>query len=203
MTGVERLDTAHECSRYDCTSLAVLRTLRVLLSVQQLSLSLLIFERSGCYSSRGSKDTVIETIATIVIMAGSVLLFGYWFRYTCLLILHAKTPVDYGREVALANNLSFAQVQSQLFAPAANLDQLRGSLDRDFALVTALMAQASSGFGIEQRMLAFNYRMAAFRYQVGQHLSANSARQALEEMSLVVAHFANSLGEASAAASAA
>jgi len=146
---------------------------------------------------------VTETIATIVIMAGSLLLFGYWFRYTCLLILHAKTAVDYGREVALANHLSFNQVQSQLFAPSANLNGLRGSLDRDFALLTSLMTQASSGFGIEQRMLAFNYRLAGVRYQIGQHISANSARQALEEMSLVVAHFANSLGEASAAASAA
>jgi hypothetical protein len=144
-----------------------------------------------------------ETIATLVIMAGSVTLFAYWFRYTCLLILHARTPVDYGREVALANQLSFAQVQSQLFAPSANLDQLRGSLDRDFALLTALMTQASTGFGIEQRMLAFNYRIAAARYQFGQHFSANAARQALEEMSMVVAYFANSLGEASAAASAA
>ncbi len=142
----------------------------------------------------------METIATSVILAGSVVLFGYWFRYTCLLILHARTPVDHGREVALANQLSFNQIQSQLFAPSANFDQLRGSLDRDFALVTALMTQASTGFGIEDRMLALNYRIAAARYQVGQHFSSNAARQALEEMSMVVAHFANSLGAASASA---
>jgi hypothetical protein len=141
-----------------------------------------------------------ETIAIIVIMAGSILLFGYWFRYTCLLILHTRTPVDYGREIALANQLGFAQVQSQLWAATANLDQLRGSLDRDFALLTGLITQASTGFGVEQRMLAFTYRIAAARYQVGQHFSPNAAREALEEMSLVVAHFANSLGEASASA---
>jgi hypothetical protein len=146
---------------------------------------------------------LIESIATIVIMAGSLALAGYWFRYTCLLMLHARTTVDHGREVALANQLSFAEVQSQLFAPSANLDQLRGSLDRDFALLTALMTQASTGFGIEERMLAFNYRVAAARYQFGQQFSANAAREALEEMSMVVAHFANSLGEASAAAAAA
>ncbi len=146
---------------------------------------------------------MIETIATIVIMAGSVVLSGYWFRYTCLLILHARTPVDHGREVALANQLSFNQVQSQLFAPSADLDQLRGALDRDFAMVTFLMTQASTGFGIEQRMLACTYRVATLRYQFGLRFSANAARQALEEMSLVVAHFANSLGEASISAAAA
>ena len=136
-------------------------------------------------------------------MAGSVLLFGYWFRYTCLLILQTKTPIDYGREFALANQLAISEVQSQLFAASADLDQLRGALDRDFALVTSLMAHASRGFGLEQRMLAFNYRVASAKYQFGRTFSAKSARNALEEMSLVVAHFANSLGEASASASAA
>jgi hypothetical protein len=141
---------------------------------------------------------VTETIASIVIMAGPGPVVRILVPIHLSADFHTRTTVDYGREVALANQLSFAQVQSQLFAASANLDQLRSSLDRDFALVTSFMAQASTGFGIEQRMLAFNYRVASLRYQFGQRFSANAARQALDEMSLVVAHFANSLGEASA-----
>ena len=57
---------------------------------------------------------MIELISTIVIMAGSVLLFGYWFRYTCLLILSARTTRDYAGAVATANQLSFLEVQSVL-----------------------------------------------------------------------------------------
>jgi hypothetical protein len=150
------------------------------------------------------EKTVIESIATIVIMAGSMLLFAYWFRYTCLLILHAKTAHDYASEIATANQLSFANIQTQLCEPDADLDGLRQALDRDYALVTRLLNEVAGGqSGIEERMLAFNYRLAGVRYQVGQRFSVQSARQALEEMSLVVAHFANSVGEAASAASAA
>src|SRR5580704_14487011 len=149
------------------------------------------------------EDKVIESIATIVIMAGSVLLFAYWFRYTCLLMLHARTARDYAREVATANQLSFANVQSQLCEPDADLDVLRDLLDRDYALVTRLMTEVSNGqSGVEERMLAFNYRLAGMRYQFAQRFSMESARQALEEMSMVVAHFANSVGEAAATSAA-
>lgn len=145
-----------------------------------------------------------ETIATIVIMAGSVLLFAYWFRYTCLLMLHARTTRDYASEVAMANQLSFANIQTRLSEPNADLEGLRAALDSDYALVTRLLNEVAGGqSGIEERMLAFNYRLASVRYQVGQRFSVESARQALEEMSLVVAHFANSLGEAASATSAA
>jgi hypothetical protein len=149
------------------------------------------------------EDKVIESIATIVIMAGSVLLFAYWFRYTCLLMLHARTTRDYATEVATANQLSFANVRSELCEPNADLDGLRKLLDQDYALVTRLMNEVAAGqSGIEEQMLAFNYRLASMRYQVAQRFSMQSARQALEEMSMVVAHFANSVGEASAAAAA-
>ena len=46
---------------------------------------------------------MFETATTILIIVGSMLLFGYWFRYTCLLILSAKTTRDYAGEVAAAS----------------------------------------------------------------------------------------------------
>ncbi len=57
---------------------------------------------------------MLELIVTLVITVSSVLLFGYWFRYTCLLILSAKTTRDYAADIAAANQLSFLQVQAQL-----------------------------------------------------------------------------------------
>jgi hypothetical protein len=53
---------------------------------------------------------VIEAITTVVITAGSVLLFAYWFRYTCLLILSAKTAHDYAGDLALAKGLRIVEV---------------------------------------------------------------------------------------------
>src|SRR5208337_4811907 len=89
------------------------------------------------------KQTVAESIATIVIMAGSILLFAYWFRYTCLLMLHARTPRDYATEVATVNQLSFASVQTQLCDANVDLSGLREALDRDYALVTRLLNEVS------------------------------------------------------------
>ena len=149
---------------------------------------------------------MIEFVATVTITVSSVLLFGYWFRYTCLLILSAKTTRDFASEVATANQLGFLEVQSQLRADAADMGRLCDALDRDYAVLTKLLQQAGAssaeGFSIEKRMLAINYRLTRAWYRVSSQVSAAAARQALEEMSMVVAHFANVMGEQAAGAAA-
>ena len=85
---------------------------------------------------------MIELITTIIITVSSVLLFGYWFRYTCLLILSAKTTRDFAGEVVMANQLGFLDVQAQLRTSAGNLDTLRDALDRDYAVLNGLMKKA-------------------------------------------------------------
>jgi hypothetical protein len=151
---------------------------------------------------------MIELIATIGVSAGSVLLFGYWFRYTCLLILNTKTARDYAGEVIMANQLSFLEVQSQLQRQApAELDGLQMALDRDYAIVTYLLKRAMNGgpglVALETRMLKIDYRLMRAWYRVSRSVSVGAAREALKQMSLVVAHFADSVGECNAAASAA
>ena len=149
---------------------------------------------------------MLEFIATIVITASSALLFGYWFRYTCLLVLNAKTTRDFAGEVAAANQLSFPAVQSQLRAAGADLGRLHDSLDRDYALLTYLISHAGGAQGevsLEDRMLRFNYRLMGAWYRMSRPFSAAAARKALEEMSLVVAHFANVMGERAMAGAAA
>ena len=150
---------------------------------------------------------MIELVATIVITVSSVLLFGYWFRYTCLLILSTKTVRDYTGEVAAANQLGFLEIQSQLREASPELDRLRGLLDRDYAVLTSLLKHSSDPSpkesGIETRMLEINYRLMGAWYRVSSRFSTAAARRALEEMSLVVAHFANTMGERAAASAAA
>lgn len=151
---------------------------------------------------------MIELIATISIVAFSVLLFGYWFRYTCLLILSAKTSRDYAADVATANRLAFPGVQTALASAAvADLDGLRAALDRDYAVLTYLLKNASDatadGSALEKRMLEINYRVMGAWYSVSSRFSPQAARNALDEMSAVVAHFANSMGERAAVGAAA
>jgi hypothetical protein len=148
---------------------------------------------------------MIELIGTIGITASSVLLFGYWFRYTCLLILSAKTARDYAAEVATANQLSFLQVQSQLRTQTAvELDALEKALNRDYATIKYLLEHSAAlpaiQGSLEKRMLEIDYRLMRAWYRVSRSFSAAAARRAVEEMSLVVAHFANAMGERAAAA---
>jgi hypothetical protein len=143
---------------------------------------------------------MFELAITAIIAGGSVLLFGYWFRYTCLLIVSAKTALDYAGQVAAANQLSFLNVQVRLRDRAVTeLDPLRAALERDYALVTYLLKNAAHSSelesSIETRMLAMNYRLMDAWYRVSKHFSTEAACRALEDMSLVVAHFANVMGE--------
>ena len=149
---------------------------------------------------------MLELIVTLVITVSSALLFGYWFRYTCLLILSARTTRDYAFDIATANQLSFLQVQSELRDQRpGDLDRLQASLDRDLAVVTALIQNASGlgEWGMEDRMLQLNYRLMGAWCSISKSFSAEAGRSALDEMSMIVSHFANSLGERAAAGAAA
>jgi hypothetical protein len=148
-----------------------------------------------------------ELIATVTITASSIVLFAYWFRYTCLLILSAKTARDYTSDVAYSNKLGFPMVQAQLNQNSSpDLDRLRAALDNDYRVVRQLLrympkAQESPS-PLETQMLAINYRLMGAWYQVSRNFSGRTAERALGEMSMVVAHFANLMGEQAAAAAA-
>jgi hypothetical protein len=52
-------------------------------------------------------------------------------------------------------------------------------------------------------MLAINYSLMGAWFSVSKRFSATAAQHALEEMALVVSHFANTMGERAEAAAAA
>jgi hypothetical protein len=148
---------------------------------------------------------MLELIVTSIITVSSVLMLGYWFRYSCLLILSAQTTRDYAADLATANQLSFLQVQAQLRENPVDLDRLQSALDRDFALVTYLIQNASGQgeWGMEDRMLQLNYRLMGAWCSISQSFSPEAGRRALDEMSMIISHFANAMGERAAAGAAA
>jgi len=149
---------------------------------------------------------MLDLIVTLGITVSSVLMLGYWFRYSCLLILSAETTRDYAADIATANQLSFLQVQAELRdQQPADLNRLQASLDRDLAVVTYLIQNASGQgeWGMEARMLKLNYRLMSTWCSVSQRFSPEAGRRALDEMSMIVSHFANSLGEQATAGAAA
>jgi hypothetical protein len=140
---------------------------------------------------------MIEQISTIVITMGSTALFAYWFRYSCALILNARTARNFATDVATAHQLGFMNVQAQLREAVPDLTGLHSMLDRDYAMLASMMKGAAE---MEDHLLRANYRVLSVWYRISKPFSAAAARKALDEMSMVVAHFANSLGERAACA---
>lgn len=140
-------------------------------------------------------------IASILITLFSIVLFVYWFRYTCLLILQTKSTEDYAVRVATSNRLSFLEVQEQLRASQpVSLDALQQSLEKDYRILTYLF-QHASGLGaqsVEQRILMLDYCIMRLLYRVTRSLAAPQARKSLQEMSNILNYFANTMGQRTA-----
>ena len=142
-------------------------------------------------------------IVSIAILVMSTGLFLYWFRYTCLLILSAKTSRDYSRDVAAANRLQFVEIQSQIkrVVDPAEMDRLQVCLRRDYEVISALLRHTHDatleGSAVEDTMLKIDYRIMEVWYGVARSLSPRHAAHAITEMCQIVGYFANSMGERS------
>ena len=129
----------------------------------------------------------------------SLILLAYWFRYTCVLILNAKPARDYAAQVALTNRLSFPRIQQSLEVgvAVAELDTLRRHLDRDYTVLTCLMRHGAEfreiGQSLEDRMLMLYFVIMKRTF------SLRRSREALHEMTNILQHFANQMGEHAAA----
>jgi hypothetical protein len=138
---------------------------------------------------------------SIIIIVISTILFAYWFRYTCVLILRTRNVRNYARRVAEVNHLSFLTAQQQLTAQEENRDQafdsLHASLDRDYRVVSYLLRHTGtqSGQTIEEHMLRLDYQIMRACYFLAKPFSPSSARQALIERASIISHLANAMGE--------
>ncbi|MCC6861309.1 MAG: hypothetical protein IT158_22265 [Bryobacterales bacterium] len=131
-------------------------------------------------------------ISSLLIIAFSLVLLVYWFRYTCLALLRAGGDEDCG-DVIAANRLQFAAVREELRkSPDTPLDRLHEALESDYRILTYLLEQAArlETGSLEQRILDFDYRLMRVWYQLAKRASDPHARRALAEMSGIVKYFA-------------
>ena len=149
------------------------------------------------------------TLMVSLIMSGvSLGLLVYWLRYSCQLILSAKSTRDYTRDVAEANDLRFLQVQQELaqVRERIELDSLRSKVKNDYRLLTYLLVHGpafhANGDRIEQFVLMLNFKLLMAYYELTSPISVSIGKRALQEMTQVVGYFANRMGERSAYAAA-
>jgi hypothetical protein len=140
-------------------------------------------------------------IVSFLIIGVSLTLFLYWFRYTCVLILSAKTSRDYATQIASANHLTFRETRDTLMdeSHAVPLEKIHQSLDRDYRLLTYLLRHVSSdtasGSSLENRILMIDFSLLTVWYGLTRRFSSPHARGALLEMASIVGHLANTMGE--------
>jgi len=135
-------------------------------------------------------------IASLLIIVISVALLGYWFRYSCILLLRNSAE-----QVALASaandqRFGFTEVQREL-ADSVELDRLEQLLERDYRLLTYLLEHAAglSTGSLEDRLLVLDYRVMAAYYRTTKKLAPEQARRALSEMASVLSVLAGRIGE--------
>ena len=125
-------------------------------------------------------------IISILIIAFSLVLMGYWFRYSCILLLRnaqeeaVATPADDVR-------FAFPQVQLQLES-SGELGALHRSLDRDFQLLKYLVEHAAGlrFESIDDRLLMLDFTAMRLWYGFTRVAAPEQARRALVEMAAVL-----------------
>ena len=126
-------------------------------------------------------------LAGILIIAFSLALLIYWFRYSCVLVLRnyseaaTASAADDGR-------FHVSEVQAQLRGEGEEFDPLHAALQRDYAMLVYLVEHAA-GLElrtIEDRLLIFDYKVMRLWYRFTKTIAPGQARGALAEMASVL-----------------
>jgi hypothetical protein len=131
---------------------------------------------------------------TILILAFSLALFVYWFRYTVLLLLSEEEVA--GGNTAVIGQLSVLETREALRRTEGDLplDRLHRALDDDYRMLCYLLDHAA-GMSLrpfERFLLILDYRMMDAWYRL------KRSRRALDEMAGVVSCIAYKMGEQAA-----
>src|SRR6266496_1876568 len=97
-------------------------------------------------------------LPSIFIIAFSVALLVYWFRYSCILLLRNQSELAVSPVAVTDNRFHIQEVQERL-RTEQQLDPLHASLHRDYRVLTYLLEHAAglelSAF--EDRLLVLDY----------------------------------------------
>ncbi|HLK67442.1 MAG TPA: hypothetical protein VKU19_28595 [Bryobacteraceae bacterium] len=127
-------------------------------------------------------------LASILIIALSLGMLVYWFRYSCILLLRNLQDLPELSPALEDNRFHVGEVQ-QLLKTAETLDPLHASLQRDYQVLTYLLEHAA-GLELqafEDRLLVIDYRVMQWWYRLTRTAAPEQARQALKEMAEVLA----------------
>ena len=126
-------------------------------------------------------------LASILIIAFSLALLVYWFRYSCILLLRNHRELADSSHAVADNRFRIGEVRERL-QTASPLDPLHASLQRDYRVLSYLIEHAA-GLELEafeDRLLVIDYKVMQWWYCLTKTAAPDQARQALKEMALVL-----------------
>jgi hypothetical protein len=135
-------------------------------------------------------------LASLLIIGFSAILFVYWFRYSCILLIRTAAEQIEPAEAGPDSRFNVADVQARLKTSEA-LDPLHARLNRDFQLLTYLLEHAA-GLELgsfEDRLLVIDYKVMQVYYRMTRSLLPQQARNALSEMASVLDVLVHKMGQ--------
>lgn len=134
-------------------------------------------------------------ITSIFIIVISVVLFVYWLRYSCVLLLRNAQERAAGAVVA-DERFSVASVMERL-KTEKDLDPLERSLERDYHVVVYLIEHAADLelASIENKLLVLDYKLMRIWSRMTRTVAPQQSRKALSEMASVLNVLVGQMGE--------
>lgn len=125
-------------------------------------------------------------IAGTFIIVISVVLFVYWLRYSCVLLLRNAEERTAG-SASPDDRFNVASVIERL-KTETELDPLERALERDYHVVSYLISHAADLelASIENRLLILNYRLMRTWSRITRSYAPEQSRRALSEMASVL-----------------
>jgi hypothetical protein len=135
-------------------------------------------------------------VVSILIIGFSLVLFVYWFRYCCILLLRnsqeqlAATPVPEDTRFGVAGVIERLRTEEKL-----NL--IHQALNRDYQVFTYLV-QHAAGLelsSMEDRLLLADYRLMQLWYRITLTAAPRQAREALAQMASILNVLVRRMGQ--------
>ena len=124
-------------------------------------------------------------ITSIFTIAISVVLLGYWLRYSCLMLL--RSAREHVEMPTADERFSVFSVMERLKSEN-DLAVLERALERDYHVVTYLIEHAADLelASIENRLLVLDYKLMRLWSRVTRSAAPQKSRKALSEMATVL-----------------
>jgi hypothetical protein len=136
-------------------------------------------------------------VTSVFIIAISVVLFVYWLRYSCVLLLRSAQQRAEMPTVADERFSAFSVLER--LKTEADLAPLERALERDYYVLTYLIEHAADLelASIENKLLVLDYKLMRLWSRLTRTVAPQQSRKALSEMASVLSVLVGQMDESS------